>query len=92
MGLLVFDTIVATSISVLLTPGAVTGTFFCRYQPRSTLDVGPPDGTVVSVDALLDPAFEHADAISTIARPVTKMRDAYFLPEDVKCRGVTLTS
>src|SRR5258708_719852 len=72
VGLFVFVTIAATSISVLLTPGAVTGTFVLR-SAALPVDVGPPDGSVVS-DDLLDPAFPHAAAIRTTARPATTMR------------------
>jgi len=72
VGLLVFVTIAATSISVLLTPGAVTGTLVSRSVALAVY-VGPPDGTVVS-DDLLDPAFPHAAAVTTIASPTTNVR------------------
>src|SRR5258708_22635987 len=77
VGLFVFVTIAATSISVLLPRGAVTGTFVLR-SAALPVDVGPPGGSVVS-DALLDPASPHAAAIRTIANPATTMR-ARMLP------------
>ena len=73
VGLLVFVTIVATSISVLLTPGAETGTFFLRSAALA-VDVGPPEGSVAPEVSLLDPEFEQAAAIRTIAIATKTLR------------------
>src|SRR5262245_35378419 len=71
--LFVLEVIAATSISVLVTPGAVTGTFFLRSDALAVV-VGPPAGTVASEVTLLDPALLHAAAMSTIARPAVTTR------------------
>src|SRR5215831_10687768 len=79
VGLFVFVTIVATSISLSVTPGALTGTFFCRSAALA-VEVGPPEGCVLSDDDLLDPALLHAAARRTIATTVTTTRARMFPP------------
>ena len=77
--LLVFAVMLATLISLLVTPGALTGTFFFRSWAE-TVVVGPPDGIVASDPALLELAFEQAAARHTMTIPNAATRLRMFSP------------
>ena len=63
----------ATLISVLDTPGAVTGRFFVRSAALK-LVVGPLAGGAVESDVLDEPAFPQAATTRTIAIPAIELR------------------